>query len=63
RYTLYGKEIALTGEEDIADNRIEGHIGAEYIHENGVGVDAKYEMIWTDKGDNSRVTAGISYRF
>ncbi len=63
RYTLYGKEIALTGEEDIADNRIEGHIGIDYEHESGVGVDTKYEMIWTDKGDNSRVTAGISYRF
>ena len=63
RYTLYGKEIALTGEEDIADSRIEGHIGIDYEHESGVGVDAKYEMIWTDKGDNSRVTAGISYRF
>ena len=63
RYTLYGKDIALTGEEDIADSRIEGHIGIDYEHESGVGVDAKYEMIWTDKGDNSRVTAGISYRF
>ena len=63
RYTLYGKEIALTGEEDIADNRIEGHIGIDYEHESGVGVDTKYEMIWTDKGDNSRVTTGISYRF
>lgn len=63
RYTLYGKEIALTGEEDIADSRIEGHVGIDYEHESGVGVDAKYEMIWTDKGDNSRVTAGVSYRF
>ena len=63
RYTLYGKDIALTGEEDIADSRIEGHIGIDYEHESGIGVDAKYEMIWTDKGDNSRVTAGISYRF
>ena len=63
RYTLYGKDIALTGEEDIADSRIEGHIGIDYKHESGVGVDAKYEMIWTDKVDNSRVTAGVSYRF
>ena len=39
------------------------HIRIDYEHESGVGVDAKYEMIWTDKGDNSRVTAGISYRF
>ena len=63
RYTLYGKDIALTGEEDIADSRIEGHIGIDYKHESGVGVDAKYEMIWTDKVDNSRVIAGVSYRF
>ena len=63
RYTLYGKDIELTDEEDIADNRVKGEIGAEYIHENGIGVDAKYEMIWTNKGDNSRITAGISYKF
>ena len=63
RYTLYEKEITLLDEEDIADNRIEGHIGAEYIHENGVGIDAKYEMIWTDKGDTDRITAGVSYKF
>ena len=55
RYTLYEKEITLLDEEDIADNRIEGHIGAEYIHENGIGIDAKYEMIWTDKGDTDRI--------
>ena len=63
RYTLFGKEITLSDEEDIADSRIEGHIGAAYIHENGIGVEAKYEMIWTDKGDSSRVTAGLSYKF
>ena len=62
-YTLYGNEIDIFDEEGIADNRIEGHIGAEYIHENGVGIDAKYEMIWTDKGDTDRITAGVSYRF
>ena len=63
RYKLYDKDVEFTGEEDIADNRIEGHIGAEYIHENGVGIDAKYEMIWTDKGDTDRITAGVSYKF
>ena len=63
RYHLYNEDLHFTGEEDIADNRIEGHIGIDYEHESGVGVDVKYEMIWTDKGDNSRVTAGISYRF
>ena len=63
RYKLYDKDVEFIGEEDIADNRIEGHIGAEYIHENGVGIDAKYEMIWTDKGDTDRITAGVSYKF
>ena len=63
RYKLYDKDVEFIGEEDIADNRIEGHIGAEYIHENGIGIDAKYEMIWTDKGDTDRITAGVSYKF
>ena len=63
RYTLYGKDITLIDEEDIADNKIRTHVGAEYIHENGVGIDAKYEMIFTDKGDTDRITAGVSYKF
>ena len=63
RYTLYEQNIELTGEEDIADNRVEAHVGAEYIHENGVGVDVKYEFIWTDKGDSDRISAGVSYKF
>ena len=41
RYKLYDKDVEFIGEEDIADNRIEGHIGAEYIHENGVGIECK----------------------
>jgi len=63
RYTLYNKGIQLTGEDDIAGSRVEGHIGAEYVHENGIGTDVKYEMIWTDKEDSSRITAGVSYKF
>ena len=63
KYTLYGKNIELTEEEEIADNRVEAHVGAEYIHENGVGVDVKYEFVWTDKGDSDRITAGVSYKF
>ena len=63
RYHLYNEKLYFAGEEDIADNRIEAHVGAEYIHENGVGIDTKYEMIFTDKGDTDRITAGISYRF
>ena len=63
RYHLYNEKLYFAGEEDIADNKIRTHVGAEYIHENGVGIDAKYEMIFTDKGDTDRITAGISYRF
>ena len=63
RYHLYNEKLYFAGEEDIADNKIRTHVGAEYIHENGVGIDTKYEMIFTDKGDTDRITAGISYRF
>ena len=63
RYHLYNEKLYFAGEEDIADNKIRTHVGAEYIHENGVGIDAKYEMIFTDKGDTDRITAGISYKF
>ena len=39
-YTLYGKGIQVLNEQEIADSRIEGHIGIDYEHESGVGVDA-----------------------
>ena len=61
-YTLEGTPLDLESSET-ADNRGLGYIGADYEHENGVGFNAKYEMIWSDTGDDSRITAGISYRF
>ena len=61
-YTLYGSKIELEDSE-IASSRGNAHIGADYEHENGVGFNAKYEMMWSDEGDDSRITAGISYRF
>ena len=63
RYTLYDKDLELVKETDIADNKGTFHVGADYEHENGVGFNAKYEMMWSDEGDDSRITAGIFYRF
>lgn len=63
RYTLYGNEIALVNEEEIANSKVSAHVGFGYEHENGVGVDARYKFIWTDKGDSSRAEVGLSYRF
>ena len=63
RYTLYGNEIALVNEEEIADSKVSTHVGFGYEHENGVGVDARYKFIWTDKGDSNRAEVGLSYRF
>ncbi len=62
KYMLNGRELTLEDSE-IASSRGKAQFGAEYIHENGVGIDAKYEMMWSDTGDDSRVTAGVSYRF
>ena len=63
RYTLYGNEIALVNEEEIADSKVSAHVGFGYEHENGVGIDARYKFIWTDKGDSNRAEVGLSYRF
>ena len=63
RYTLYGNEIALVNEEEIADSKVSAHVGFGYEHENGVGVDARYKFIWTDKGDSNRAEVGLSYKF
>ena len=57
------KEAFEKEDSEIASSRGKVQIGAEYIHENGIGVDTKYEMLWSDKGDDSRITAGVSYRF
>ena len=61
-YTLYGKKLELENSE-MADSRGLFYVGFDYEHESGVGFNGKYEMIWSDTGDDSRITAGISYRF
>ena len=62
KYMLNGRELNLEDSE-IASSKGTFHLGADYEHENGVGFNAKYEMMWSDEGDDSRITAGISYRF
>ena len=62
RYELFGHEIELN-DSKIDNNKGTTHVGVDYEHENGVGFNGKYEMMWSDKGDDSRITAGISYRF
>ena len=66
-YTLFEGDYQAThikmDDVDAAENTGTVFVGADYEHENGVGFNAKYEMMWSDKGDDLRVTAGISYRF
>ena len=61
-YTLYGSKLELEDSE-MADSRGLFYAGFDYEHESGVGFNGKYEMIWSNTGDDSRVTAGVSYRF
>ena len=61
-YTLYGSKIELEDSE-LASTVGNTHVGFNYEHENGVGFNGKYEMMWSDEGDDSRITAGVSYRF
>ena len=51
------------GDSDLDKSRISAHAGFDYEHETGFGVNGKYEMMWSDSGDDSRITAGVSYRF
>ena len=51
------------GDSDLDKSRVSAHVGFDYEHVSGFGVNGKYEMMWSDSGDDSRVTAGISYRF
>ena len=66
-YTLFEGDYRAThikmDDVDAAENTGTVYVGADYEHENGVGFNGKYEMMWSDKGDDSRITAGISYRF
>ena len=67
-YTLFegtnyqGTHIKME-DVDTAENTGTAFAGFDYEHESGVGFNGKYEMMWSDKGDDSRITAGISYRF
>ena len=65
RYNLYSsQDLSLTLEgAELGDNKGTAFIGIGYEHENGIGFNGKYEMIWSDSGDDSRFTAGLSYRF
>ena len=59
---FYNADVNL-GNPDIDDKEGKAHVGFDYEHETGFGVNGKYEMMWSDSGDDSRITAGISYRF
>ena len=62
-YTLFDETTVKLEEVDTAENTGTAFAGFDYEHESGVGFNGKYEMMWSDKGDDSRITAGISYRF
>ncbi len=62
-YRLFNNDDIKIENSKIASSKGTAHVGVDYEHENGVGFNGKYEMMWSDKGDDSRVTAGISYRF
>ena len=59
---FYNADVNL-GSPDIDDTYGKAHVGFDYEHVSGFGVNGKYETMWSDSGDDSRVTAGISYRF
>ena len=63
RYSLYGKDLEFVKETEIPDNKGTAHVGFDYEHETGFGFNGKYEMMWSDTGDDNRITAGVSYRF
>ena len=62
-YRLFNNDDIKIENSKIASSKGTAHVGVDYEYENGVGFNGKYEMMWSDKGDDSRVTAGISYRF
>ncbi len=65
RYNLYSSQdlsLTLDGAE-LGDEKGTAFVGFDYEHENGVGFNGKYEMMWSDSGDDSRITAGVYYRF
>ena len=62
-YTLFDTTEVKLEDTDAAENTGTIYVGADYEHESGIGFNGKYEMLWSDKGDDSRITAGVSYRF
>ena len=61
--SVYGIDDINLGNPEIDKTRGTAHVGFDYEHETGFGVNGKYEMMWSDSGDDSRITAGVSYRF
>ena len=61
--SVYGIDDINLGNPEVDKTRGTAHVGFDYEHETGFGVNGKYEMMWSDFGDDSRLTAGISYRF
>ena len=61
--SVYGIDNINLGNPEIDKTRGTAHVGFDYEHVSGFGVNGKYETMWSDSGDDSRVTAGISYRF
>lgn len=59
---FYNARVNL-GSPNIDDTYGKANIGFDYEHTTGFGVNGKYEMMWSDSGDDSRITAGVSYRF
>ena len=59
---FYNADVNL-GNPEIDDNRGIVNVGFDYEHNSGFGINGKYEMMWSDSGDDSRITAGVSYRF
>ena len=62
-YRLFSNDDIKIENSKIASSKGTFHIGADYEYESGIGFNGKYEMLWSDKGDDSRITAGVSYRF
>ena len=61
--SVYGIDDINLGNPKVDKTRGTAHVGFDYEHETGFGVNGKYEMMWSDSGDDSRITAGVSYRF
>ena len=61
--SVYGIDNINLGNPEVDKTRGTAHVGFDYEHTTGFGVNGKYEMMWSDSGDDSRITAGVSYRF